>query len=64
MKANYTLQRAGQADAEYFETDLPEHQGLYDSELNYGPAGWDRTHNSVLSSGGRVADRPQSTLPG
>ena len=49
LKANYTLQRALQHDAGYFGTDLPEHQGLYDSELNFGPAGWDRTHNFVLS---------------
>ena len=49
VKANYTLQRALTHDAQYFETDLPEHQGLYDSDLNYGPAGWDRKHNAVLS---------------
>jgi hypothetical protein len=49
VKINYTLQRAVQHDAGYFETDLPEHRGLYDSDLNYGPAGWDRTHNFVLS---------------
>jgi hypothetical protein len=49
VKANYTLQRALQHDGGYFETDLPEHRGLYDSDLNYGPAGWDRRHNFVLS---------------
>ena len=49
VKANYTLQRAQMHDAQYFETDLPEHQGLYDSDLNYGPAAWDRTHSFVLS---------------
>ena len=49
VKANYTLQRARMHDGQYFETNLPEHQGLYDSDLNYGPAGWDRTHNFVLS---------------
>ena len=49
LKVNYTLQRALQHDGGYFEADLPEHQGLYDSDLNYGPAGWDRTHNFVLS---------------
>ncbi len=49
VKANYTLQRAVMNDAQYFETDLPEHQGLFDSDLNRGPAGWDRTHNAVLS---------------
>jgi hypothetical protein len=49
VKANYTLQRARQHDGSYFETDLPEHQGLYDSDLNYGPPGWDRKHNFVLS---------------
>jgi hypothetical protein len=49
VKANYTLQRALMHDTQYFETDLPEHQGLYDSDLNYGLAGWDRKHNAVLS---------------
>ena len=49
VKANYTLQRAQMHDAQYFETDLPEHRGLYNSDLNYGNAEWDRTHNFVLS---------------
>jgi len=49
VKVNYTLQRARQHDGGYFETDLPEHQGLYNSDLNYGPPGWDRKHNFVLS---------------
>jgi outer membrane receptor protein involved in Fe transport len=49
LKASYTLQRAQQHDGQYFEADLPEHQGLFDSDLNYGPAGWDRTHNFILS---------------
>lgn len=33
----------------YFETDLPEHQGLYDSDLEYGPPDWDRVHNFIVS---------------
>ena len=48
-QANYTLQRTRQHDGQYFETDLPEHQGLYDSDLNYGPPGWDRKHNFTTS---------------
>ena len=34
---NYTLQRARQHGGDQFETDLPEHQGLYNSELEFGP---------------------------
>ncbi|CAN5789523.1 hypothetical protein BH24ACI5_BH24ACI5_14910 [soil metagenome] len=40
VKANYTLQRQVQESSDYF---------FYDVELNKGPAGWDRTHNFVLS---------------
>jgi hypothetical protein len=48
-KVNYTLQRVRQHGGGYFETDLPEHQGLYDSDLEYGPPDWDRVHNFVFS---------------
>ena len=48
-KVNYTLQRTRQHGGSYFETDLPEHRGLYDSDLEYGPPDWDRVHNFVLS---------------
>jgi hypothetical protein len=48
-KVNYTLQRVRQHGNTYFETDLPEHQGLYNSDLEYGPPDWDRVHNFVLS---------------
>ncbi len=46
---NYTLQRARQHGAGYFETDLPEHQGLYDSDLEYGPPDFDRVHSFIFS---------------
>ncbi|MGH9348019.1 MAG: TonB-dependent receptor domain-containing protein, partial [Vicinamibacterales bacterium] len=46
---NYTLQRVRQHGGSYFETDLPEHQGLYDSDLEYGPPDWDRVHSFVFS---------------
>jgi hypothetical protein len=46
---NYTLQRPRQHGGDQFETDLPEHQGLYNSDLEYGPPDWDRTHNFVFS---------------
>ena len=46
---NYTLQRVRQHGGSYFETDLPEHRGLYDSDLEYGPPDWDRVHGFVLS---------------
>jgi hypothetical protein len=49
VNMNYTLQRVRTHDGNYFETDLPEHQGLYDSSLQYGPPDWDRVHNFVLS---------------
>ena len=48
-KVNYTLQRVRQHGSTYFETDLPEHQGLYDNDLEYGPPDWDRVHNFVVS---------------
>jgi hypothetical protein len=48
-KVNYTLQRVRQHGGSYFETDLPEHQGLYDSDLEYGPPDWDRVHNFTVS---------------
>jgi hypothetical protein len=46
---NYTLQRVRQHGGGYFETDLPEHRGLYNSALEYGPPDWDRVHGFVLS---------------
>jgi hypothetical protein len=46
---NYTLQRPRNHDGDQFETDLPEHQGLYNSDLNYGPPDWDRTHSFIFS---------------
>ena len=46
---NYTLQRPRQHGGDQFETDLPEHQGLYDSDLDYGPPDWDRTHSFIFS---------------
>jgi carboxypeptidase family protein/TonB-dependent receptor-like protein len=49
VKVNYTLQRTRQHGGTYFETDLPEHQGLYNSDLDYGPPDWDRVHNFVLA---------------
>ena len=46
----YTLQKAQNHDGQYFEAPiLPEHRGLFDSNLNWGPTDWDRTHNFVLS---------------
>ena len=48
-KVNYTLQRVRQHGGGYFETDLPEHRGLYDSDLEYGAPDWDRVHNFVVS---------------
>jgi hypothetical protein len=41
LNLNYTLQRALQDDGEYF---------IFDADLNRGPAGWDRTHNFVMSA--------------
>ena len=49
VKVNYTLQRTRQHGGTYFETDLPEHQGLYNSDLDYGPPDWDRVHNFVVA---------------
>ncbi len=46
---NYTIQRARQHGGDQFETDLPEHQGLYNSDLEYGPPEWDRVHSFVFS---------------
>jgi outer membrane receptor protein involved in Fe transport len=48
-KISYTAQRVRQHGGGYFETDLPEHQGLYNSDLEYGPPDWDRVHNFTLS---------------
>jgi hypothetical protein len=49
VQANYTFQRVRTHDGGYFEADLPEHQGLFDSSLNYGPPDWDRKHNFSTS---------------
>ncbi len=46
---NYTLQKARQHGGDQFETDLPEHRGLYNSDLEYGPPDWDRVHSFVFS---------------
>jgi len=43
------LQHVRQHGNTYFETDLPEHQGLYDSDLEYGPPDWDRVHSFSTS---------------
>jgi hypothetical protein len=48
-KVNYTWQRVRNHDGQYFEANLPQHAGLFDSDLNYGPPDWDRVHNFVLS---------------
>ena len=40
VQASYTLQRAIQDNPDYF---------FFDSEMNRGPADWDRTHNFTLS---------------
>ena len=48
-KVNYTWQRVRNHDGQYFEANLPEHAGLFDSDLNYGPPDWDRVHNFVVS---------------
>lgn len=49
VKVNYTLQRVRTHDGQYFEANLPEHSGLYDSDLNWGPPDWDRKHNFIVS---------------
>ncbi len=46
---NYTLQKARQHGGDQFETDLPEHQGLYNSDLEFGAPDWDRIHSFVFS---------------
>ncbi len=46
---NYTLQKARQHGGDQFETDLPEHRGLYFSDLEYGAPDWDRVHSFVFS---------------
>jgi hypothetical protein len=46
---NYTLQRPRQHGGDQFETNLPEHQGLYNSDLDFGAPDWDRTHSFVFS---------------
>jgi Carboxypeptidase regulatory-like domain/TonB dependent receptor-like, beta-barrel len=48
-KVNYTWQRVRTHDGQYFEANIPDHAGLFDSDLNYGPPDWDRIHNFVLS---------------
>jgi hypothetical protein len=45
VQASYTLQRAIQDGADYF---------FFDSNLNRGPADWDRTHNFTLSIVGEL----------
>src|SRR4029450_13708216 len=40
VQASYTLQRAIQDNPDYF---------FFDSEMNRGPADWDRTHSFTLS---------------
>jgi outer membrane receptor protein involved in Fe transport len=49
VQSNYTLQRVRTHDGQYFESNLPEHQGLFDSDLNYGPPDWHRTHSFTTS---------------
>jgi outer membrane receptor protein involved in Fe transport len=49
IQSNYTLQRVRTHDGQYFESNLPEHQGLFDSDLNYGPPDWDRVHSFSTS---------------
>ena len=49
VQTNYTFQRVRTHDGSYFEANLPEHQGLFDSNLNYGPPDWDRKHNFSTS---------------
>jgi outer membrane receptor protein involved in Fe transport len=49
IQSNYTLQRVRTHDGQYFEANLPEHQGLFDSDLNYGPPDWDRVHSFSTS---------------
>ena len=49
LQVNYTLQRAEQDGAEYFQTPLPQAAGFFDTSLNRGPADWDRTHSLVVT---------------
>jgi outer membrane receptor protein involved in Fe transport len=49
LKVSYTLQKAEQDSAEYFQLPLAPHAGLFDTALNRGPADWDRKHNFVVS---------------
>jgi outer membrane receptor protein involved in Fe transport len=49
LQVNYTLQKAEQESAEYFQTPLEPARGLFDTSLNRGPADWDRTHSLVVS---------------
>ena len=49
MQVNYTLQKAEQESAEYFQTPLEPAAGMFDTDLNRGPADWDRRHNLVFS---------------
>ena len=51
FSASYTLQRAIQDNPDYF---------FFDSEMNRGPADWDRTHNFTLSV---VAELPIGREP-
>ena len=53
--ASYTLQRAIQDNPDYF---------FFDSEMNRGPADWDRTHNFTLSVVAELPIRPRAALPG
>ena len=54
---NYTLQRARQHGGDQFETDLPEHQGLYNSDLEYGPPGLGSRPQLRLLDGAGAAGR-------
>ncbi len=49
VQVNYTLQQAEQDSGEYFQTPLAPAAGLFDTDLNRGPADWDRRHNLVFS---------------
>jgi outer membrane receptor protein involved in Fe transport len=55
LNVNYTLQKAVQENGEYFQSPLAPAQGLFDTDLNRGPADWDRTHSFVFSM---VAELP------
>jgi outer membrane receptor protein involved in Fe transport len=49
FQVNYTLQKATQESGEYFQSPLPPAAGFFDTDLNRGPADWDRTHSLVFS---------------